>query len=97
VFGFEELRERKVWNYATTIQDFFRKVTGGSAMYNIMKSAASRLQGKKERRRLSLERQFRGEYVGLRDNNILASIPEKYGKLLSYSIITKKRRSSFFF
>eukprot|EP01102_Stenamoeba_stenopodia_P015921 TRINITY_DN5501_c0_g1_i2.p1 TRINITY_DN5501_c0_g1~~TRINITY_DN5501_c0_g1_i2.p1 ORF type:complete len:1059 (+),score=290.73 TRINITY_DN5501_c0_g1_i2:110-3286(+) len=80
VFAFEELRERRVWSYAIAIQDFFRKITGSSTQYNIAMAAHQKVSGKKERRRMSLERPYKGDYLNLRDNLTLKGIVEKYGE-----------------
>jgi myosin-1 len=80
VFAFEELRERRVWSYATSIQDFFRKVTGSTTQYSIAMNAHQKVSGKKERRRMSLERPYKGDYLNLRDNLVLKGIVEKYGE-----------------
>jgi len=82
VFAFEELRERRVWSYAIAIQDFFRKITGSSTQYNVAMSAHQKVSGKKERRRMSLERPYKGDYLNLRDNLTLKGIVEKYGTYL---------------
>lgn len=80
VFGLEELRERKVFSYANTIQRFFQKFSMAAYTYNLQMSAYGKIKGQKERRRNSLERMYTSDYVGYRENFGLKAIVEKQGR-----------------
>jgi myosin I len=80
VFSLEELRERKVYNYANQIQRFFLRFSLSNYFYQIQKGANDQVVGKKDRRRLSFERPFSGDYIGYRDNFPLKGVVEANGK-----------------
>eukprot|EP00026_Physarum_polycephalum_P002600 Phypoly_transcript_02607.p1 GENE.Phypoly_transcript_02607~~Phypoly_transcript_02607.p1 ORF type:complete len:872 (+),score=218.83 Phypoly_transcript_02607:31-2616(+) len=80
VFSLEELRERKVVTYANKIQRFFQRFTMVSYYYNLQKDANDMEKGKKERRRVSLERPFSGDYMNYRENFLLKGVVASYDK-----------------
>jgi len=80
IFALEELRERKVFSYANQIQRFFQKFSLSTYYYNLQMSANNKLKNNKERRRNTLERPFKGDYLGYRDNFPLKAIVEVNGK-----------------
>eukprot|EP01114_Cavostelium_apophysatum_P003671 TRINITY_DN1374_c0_g3_i1.p1 TRINITY_DN1374_c0_g3~~TRINITY_DN1374_c0_g3_i1.p1 ORF type:complete len:1131 (-),score=356.14 TRINITY_DN1374_c0_g3_i1:89-3481(-) len=80
VFALEELRERKVYSYANSIQRFFLRFSLSNYYYNLQVNGNQQMQNKKERRRLSLERPFKGDYLGYRENFTLKAVVEKNGK-----------------
>jgi len=80
VFNLEELRERKVITYANKIQRFFQRFTMVSYYYNLQKDANDRLRGNKERRRLSIDRPFGGDYVNYRENFGLKAVVASHDK-----------------
>ncbi|PRP79992.1 hypothetical protein PROFUN_12279 [Planoprotostelium fungivorum] len=80
LFALEELRERKVYSYANSIQRFFLQFSMNNYFYNLQMTANSKVQGKKERRRLSLERPFKGDYINYRENFPLKAMIERNGK-----------------
>jgi len=80
LFALEELRERKVYSYANSIQRFFLQFSMNTYFYNLQTSVNQKVQGKKERRRLSLERPFKGDYISYRENFPLKAIIERNGK-----------------
>lgn len=80
VFALEELRERKVYSYANQIQSFFLRFSMSTYYYNLQMSGNQKLQGNKERRRNSLERPFKTDYIGYRENFGLKAIVEAQGK-----------------
>jgi myosin-1 len=86
VFALEELRERKVYSYANQIQRFFLRFSLSNYYYSIQLAGNQQLQGKKERRRLSLERPFKGDYIGYRENFPLKAMVEKYGMVVTQKI-----------
>lgn len=79
IFSLEELRERKVYSYANQIQRFFLRFSLSNYYYTLQMNVNQQVQGKKERRRLSLERSFRGDYIGYRENFPLKAVVEKNG------------------
>lgn len=80
VFELEGLRERKVYSYANQIQRFFLRFSLSNYYYNIQMNGNQKLQGHKERRRESIERPFKGDYIGYRENFPLKAIVERNGK-----------------
>nr|P10569.1 RecName: Full=Myosin IC heavy chain [Acanthamoeba castellanii]AAA27707.1 myosin IB heavy chain [Acanthamoeba castellanii] len=68
VFSLEELRDRTVFSYANKIQRFLRKTAMRKYYYEVKKGGNDALVNKKERRRLSLERPFKTDYINYRQN-----------------------------
>jgi len=96
VFNLEELRERKVFIYANKLQRFFLRFTLMSYYYSLQKSANDSMKSQKERRRLSIERPFQGDYINYRENFALKDIVNKNGKekvMFSHSVNKYDRRS----
>eukprot|EP01132_Coremiostelium_polycephalum_P007665 gene7665-9430_t len=96
VFNLEELRERKVFIYANKLQRFFLRFTLMSYYYSIQKSANDSFKSNKERRRLSLERPFQGDYINYRENFPLKDIVNKNGNekmMFAHSVNKYDRRS----
>jgi myosin-1 len=79
VFTLEENRERKTFTYANRIQRFFLKYASDYYIYTLKKNANEALRGKKDRRRLSLERQYNADYINYRENFQLKGIVGKDG------------------
>jgi myosin-1 len=61
----EELRDRKYNEYAVILQKAFRKFNAIQYFLKLKNEAADLLYQKKERRSLSLNRKFYGDYIGL--------------------------------
>jgi len=80
LFALEELRERKVYSYANNIQRFFQTFSMNNYWYNLQMAGNQKIAGKKERRRLSLERPFKGDHINYRENFALKAIVERNGK-----------------
>ncbi|EFA81458.1 myosin ID heavy chain [Heterostelium album PN500] len=96
VFNLEELRERKVFTYANKLQRFFLRFTLMSYYYSIQKSANDSLKSNKERRRLSIERPFQGDYINYRENFPLKDVVQKNGNekmMFSHAVNKYDRRS----
>jgi myosin-1 len=74
VFTLEELRERKTYTYANRIQRFFTRYALEYYFYLMRKEVNDKLRGKKDRRRLSLERPFNTDYINFRENAALKGI-----------------------
>ena len=80
VFSLEEARERKLYDYAVRIQEFFDCFVGSNNhFYQLRVAGNSLMKGKKERRRNSLDRAYRSDYIEFKDNNTLAAMVERYG------------------
>lgn len=96
MFALEELRERKVYTYANAIQRFFLRFSLSTYYYNIQMNGNQKIQGKKERRQLSIERQFKGDYIGYRENFPLKAVVESHGKQCLFRItLLGKEKVSF--
>jgi myosin-1 len=65
LFLLEEMRDRKYNEYAVVLQKAFRKFNAIQYFLKLKNEAADLLYGKKERRALSLNRKFYGDYIGL--------------------------------
>ena len=80
VFSLEETRERKLYDYAVRIQGFFDLFVGSNNFFYQLRLQGNQImKGKKERRRKSLDRAYRSDYIAFKDNNTLAAIVERYG------------------
>lgn len=75
----EEMRDRRYNEYALVLQKAFRKFNAVNYYNKLKNEAADIMQGKKERRSLSVNRKFYGDYIGLDRENlaIRALIPKK--------------------
>jgi len=71
VFAIEEMRDRTVFEYANRIQRFLQKTSLRKFFYELKKSANDPLSNKKERRRQSLDRTFKLDYIKYRQNHKL--------------------------
>jgi len=97
VFQLEELRERKVATYANRIQRFFLRFALRRYFWELQMAGNDAVAGKKERRRLSLERKFTGDYINYRENFALKKVVEREGgrdKIHFSDNITKYDRRS---
>jgi myosin-1 len=65
LFLLEEMRDRKYNEYALVLQRAFRKFNAIQYFLRLKNAAADLLFKKKERRALSLNRKFYGDYIGL--------------------------------
>lgn len=92
VFSLEELRERRTYSYAVKIQRFFVKSLMARFFYNIQMTANKKLQGKKDRRRLSVDRKFFGDYIMYKENFKLKSVVGKQVKVLFADVAYKYDR-----
>lgn len=74
IFSLEEIREQKTFTYANRIQRFFLKYANEYYLFMLRKSGNDAVRGKKDRRRLSLERPFTSDYISYRENFQLKGI-----------------------
>lgn len=79
VFNLEELRERKVYDYACRLQRFFVRWTQKEYYNNLRRQGNQTVYGKKERRRLSINRPYTCDYIQYRDNWELKEIVQSAG------------------
>jgi len=68
LFNLEELRDRTVYDYANTIQRFLQKTSMKKYYYELKKGVNDKFQGTKERKRWSVDRTFRQDYIKYRQN-----------------------------
>lgn len=68
LFLLEEVRDRKYNEYAVILQRAFRKFNSVQYFLKLKNEAADLLYGNKERRALSLNRKFYGDYIDLNNN-----------------------------
>ncbi|KAF7992566.1 hypothetical protein HCN44_004910 [Aphidius gifuensis] len=89
LFTLEEHRERKFNYYACIIQRTFKKYYTCKRQYNEKLIASDILYGHKQRRKLSIERNFIGDYIGVNGRPGLINIIGRREKIY-YSEIVKK-------
>jgi len=77
LFLLEEMRDRKFHSFAKKIQKAYRKWKSRKYFIEMRQKAADIVYGKKERKRLSLNREFLGDYIGVADNAILRALISK--------------------
>jgi len=80
VFTLEETRDRKVYSYANRIQNFFGRFALRKYYWELEMAGNDAIYGKKERRRLSIERSYTSDYVNYRENFVLKKIIESQSK-----------------
>lgn len=80
VFSLEEMRERKVAQYANRIQMFFGRFALRRYFWELECAGNDAIYGKKERRRNSFERPYTSDYINYRENYELKRMVESYGK-----------------
>ena len=87
VFSLEEQRERKLFDYAIKIQDFFDRYVGSNNyFYQLRVNGNNIVKGHKERNRLSLGRPFRTDYINFKENYTLPAIVERYGSFFFFNL-----------
>jgi myosin-1 len=77
LFLLEEVRDRRYNEFAVILQRAFRKFNAVKYYHKIKMEASSLLVNKKERRRLSINRKFYGDYIGLDQYPSLKSLIPK--------------------
>eukprot|EP01130_Rhizamoeba_saxonica_P005235 TRINITY_DN209_c0_g1_i1.p1 TRINITY_DN209_c0_g1~~TRINITY_DN209_c0_g1_i1.p1 ORF type:complete len:1059 (-),score=289.97 TRINITY_DN209_c0_g1_i1:43-3219(-) len=92
IFNLEELRERKTYIYAVRIQRFFLKQAREAINYRLKKSANDVVRGKKDRRRLSLERSYFGDYINYSENFTLKAVVGKDIKVHFADVVNRVDR-----
>ncbi|XP_019860549.1 PREDICTED: unconventional myosin-If-like, partial [Amphimedon queenslandica] len=74
LFLLEELRERKYDAYARRIQKAWRRHRSDQYYQTLKERASDILLNKKERKRLSINRNFVGDYLGFADDPALRTL-----------------------
>jgi myosin-1 len=80
LFGLEEMKERKYHDSATTIARTWRSYKLRKYFLDLRAQATDLLQERKQRRRLSLNRIFQGDYINYLDNAQLQEIMKDFAK-----------------
>ncbi|KAK0425813.1 hypothetical protein QR680_009401 [Steinernema hermaphroditum] len=92
LFLLEETRERKYDGYARVIQKAWRRFHGQKHLAKMKQEASDLLYDKKERRRLSLNRNFVVDYVGLEHHPALQVIAGKRERVAFVHTVSKYDR-----
>ncbi|KAL0481062.1 myosin heavy chain [Acrasis kona] len=71
IYCLEELRERKLVDVVSVLQKTFRDYQQRKILADQKKDISALLKGKKERRRISIHRNFIGDYVNIRNNRLI--------------------------
>ena len=88
----EELRDRKYNEYAVILQKAFRKFNAIQYFLKLKNEAADLFFEKKERRALSLNRKFYGDYIGLENNPAIRILIQKRENVEFAQTCTKYNR-----
>lgn len=92
LFMLEELRERKFHEIVTKIQRCYRKWKSRKYYLECKKKVLSIVVGKKERRRLTLNRDYMGDYMDIMNNPAVRSLAGKNDKILFADHVRKYDR-----
>ena len=92
LFLLEEARDRKFHAYAKIIQRCFRRWANVKHYVERRRQAQAIVFGKKERRRMSMAREYRGDYLNVAENVILRSMIGKKERVLFSDRVTKYDR-----
>lgn len=77
LFLLEELRDRKYNEYALIVQKAFRKFNAIQYFLKLKNEASDLMYQQKERRELSVNRKFYGDYIGLENKPALRALIHK--------------------
>lgn len=92
LFMIEEQRERRYHDYAKIIQRAWRRYISRKHYLELRSRAADIMYGKKERKRMSLNREFIGDYINYLDNPILKKLVGIHEKVFFADQVTKYDR-----
>jgi myosin-1 len=92
LFLLEELRERKYDGFARKIQKAWRRYKSDQFFFELKQKASDILLNKKERKRLSINRNFVGDYLGFIDNPSLRALVGKRERIEFSQTVTKYDR-----
>jgi myosin-1 len=97
----EEIRDRRYNEYALILQKAFRKFNAIQYYLKLKNEAADLLYQKKERRHLSLNRKFYGDYIGLNNQPAMRALIAKRENVefaqtcYKYDRLFKKQKRDF--
>lgn len=74
LFLLEEFRDRKFFSYAVKIQRSWRSYKSRKHFLELRDQASDLMFGNKERKRLSINRSFKGDYLKSLSNPLLRSL-----------------------
>ena len=89
LFLLEELRERKYDKFARRIQQTYRRWKKRREAEKLKQQASDILMNRKERQRLSINRNFVGDYIGLEENPGLRALIGKKDRA-DFTCVIKK-------
>jgi myosin-1 len=92
LFLLEELRERKYDGFARKIQKAWRRYKSDQYFFKLKQKASDILLNKKERKRLSINRNFVGDYLGITENPSLRALVGKRERIDFSQTVTKYDR-----
>jgi myosin-1 len=92
LFLLEELRERKYDGYARRIQKAWRRHRSDQYYQTLKEKASDIMLNKKERKRLSINRNFVGDYLGFSENPSLRALVGKRERIDFAQTVTKYDR-----
>jgi len=71
IYSLEELRERRLDDVARLLQKTYRDFQQRKIFIELKKDVSAMLKGKKERRRISVHRNYIGDYVNMKQNRLV--------------------------
>jgi myosin-1 len=80
LFGLEEMKERKYHDAATVISRAYRTYKMKKYFLDLRAQASDLLMSQKQRRRLSLNRVFQGDYINYSENAQLQEVMKQFAK-----------------
>jgi hypothetical protein len=92
LFMMEELRQRRYHSFAVRIQRAYRSWKSRKYFIDLRAKSQDILYGKKERKRISLRRDYIGDYIGYLDNAALRTLMGKNMQVLFADNIIKYDR-----
>ena len=92
LFMLEELRERKYDYFTRKIQRAYRRYRARRYYLECKKKMVNMFHGKKERRRMTLNREYIGDYLNIVGNPVLKSLVGKNQNILYCNIVRKYDR-----
>ncbi|KCV73289.1 myosin I [Fonticula alba] len=92
LFMLEELRNRKYHGYALKIQRAYRRWKAAKYFVELKQRSQDIMYGQKERKRISLRREFIGDYIGFIENPALRVLLPKRERVIFADNVTKYER-----
>lgn len=92
LFLLEELRSRKYHSFAVRIQRCYRRWKARKYFLELKEKSQGIFYNKKERKRISLKREYIGDYIGYMDNPALRSLLDKKERVIFADDVNKYDR-----